>query len=75
MSPNNGILLNGVLRLKLLNNPFASCSFINPDFLLPHTAHFDDNIVVSFLVFNTFKSTFSVFLSHFKQYASMFYNG
>ena len=31
MSPNNGILLNGVLRLKLLNNPFASCSFINLD--------------------------------------------
>ena len=24
MSPNNGILFNGVLRPKLLNNPFAS---------------------------------------------------
>ena len=32
MSPNNGILLNGVLRPKLLNNPFALCSFINLDF-------------------------------------------
>ena len=46
MSPNNGILYNGVLRLKLLNIPVASCSFINHDFLLLHTAHFDDSIVL-----------------------------
>ena len=44
MSPNNGTLLNGFLRPKLLNNPFASYSFINLDFLLPHTAHFDGNV-------------------------------
>ena len=44
MSPNDGILFNGVLRPRLLNNPFASCFFINLDFLLPHTTHFDDNI-------------------------------
>ena len=42
MSPNNGTLLNGVLRLKLLNNPFASCSFKYVNFLLPHAALFDD---------------------------------
>ena len=48
MSPNNEILLNGVLRPKLLNNPFDSCSFINLDFLLLHITHFDDNIVTIF---------------------------
>ena len=74
MSPNNGILLNGVLRPKLLNNPFASCSFINLEFLLLHTAYFDNNIVLPFLVFNTSESTFYVFLLRFKQYPSMFYS-
>ena len=61
MSPNNGILLNGVLRSKLLNIPFAACSFIILDFLLQHIVHFDDNIVLSFSVFKTFEFTFSVF--------------
>ena len=56
MPPNNGILLNGILRPKLLNIPFASCSFINLDFLLLHTAHF----VLAFLV-NSFESTFFFF--------------
>ena len=46
---NNGILRNGVLIPKLLNNPSAPCSFINLDFLLPHTAHFDDKFNLSFL--------------------------
>ena len=53
MSPNNGTLLNGVFRPKLLNNLFVSCSFINLDFLLPHTAHFDNNTVLPFLVYKT----------------------
>ena len=53
MSPNNGILLNGVLRPRL-NNPIASCSFINLYFLLPHTAHSDNNIGLPFFVFITF---------------------
>ena len=74
MSPNNGILLNGVLRPKLLNFPFASCSFINFDFLLPHAAHFHDNIVLPFFVFNTFESIVFVIFLHFKQYVNMFYN-
>ena len=74
MSPNNGILLNGVLRPKLLNNIFASCSFINLHFLLLHTAHFDDNIVLPVLVFNTLEFTLSVSFLHFKQYVDMFYN-
>ena len=33
MSSNNGILFDGVFRPRILNNPFASCSFINIDFL------------------------------------------
>ena len=61
-------------KLRTLNNPFASCSFINFDFLLPHTAHFDGNIGLPFLVFNIFESTFSVSFLPFKQYVSMFYN-
>ena len=60
MSPNNGILLNGVLRPKLLNIPFASYYFINLDFLLLHTAHFDDNIALDlhffFFVFFAFQT-------------------
>ena len=61
MSPNNGILFNGVLRPKLLNNPFASCSFINLDFLLLRTAHFDNNILLPFLVFITLNLHFLYF--------------
>ena len=63
MSPNNGITFSGVLKPELLNNPFFSCSFINPDFLLLHTAHFNNNIVLPFLVFNIFELTFSVFFA------------
>ena len=36
MSLNNGTLLNGILRPNLLNNPFASYSFIDLDFLQTH---------------------------------------
>ena len=61
MSPINGVLHNDVLIPRLLNNPFASCFLINHDFLLPHTAHFDDNINLSLLVFIIFKSIFFVF--------------
>ena len=32
ISPNNGVLFNGVLIPKLLNNPYACCSLINFDF-------------------------------------------
>ena len=60
MLRNNGILLNGVLRPKLRNNPFTSCSFINLYFLLPHIAHFDDKINLPYLVSNIFESIFFV---------------
>ena len=61
MSPSNGILFNGVLIPKLLNNPFACCSLINYDFLLPHIAHFDKIIVLPLVVFETFGFMLSVF--------------
>ena len=48
---NNGILFIGVIIPKLLNNPSASCSFINLDFLLPKTTHFDDKANLPFLLF------------------------
>ena len=49
-SPNIGILLKGVLIPRLLNNPFASCFLINLDFLVLHTGHFGNIIVLPFLV-------------------------
>ena len=61
MSPNSGILFNGVLRPKLLNNPFASCSLMNFDFLLPHIAHVDKIIALPLVVFETFGFKLSVF--------------
>ena len=74
MLHNNGILFNVVLRPKLLNNPFATCSFISIDFLLLHTTHFYNKTVLPFLDFKTFELTFSAFLLYFKQYVDMFYN-
>ena len=65
--PNKGILLNGVLIPKLLNNPFASCFFINFDFLLPHIAQFGNTIVLPLLVTEFFWFIFYAFLLHFKQ--------
>ena len=61
MSPNNGILFNGVLRPKLCNNPFTSCSLTNLDFLIPHTAHFDCIINLLFFVLEIFEFKFLVF--------------
>ena len=69
---NNGILLKGVLIPKLFNNPSASCSFINLDFLLLQTTHFDDKANLPVLVFIIFASLIFAFFLHFKQYVSMF---
>ena len=74
MSPDNGILFNGVLKPKLLKILFA-CLFVNLVFLLPHTAYFeiDITIVLPFFII-TFESTCHVSFLHFKEYISMFYN-
>ena len=53
---------------KLLNNPFACCSVINLDFLLPHMAHLSKIIVLPLVVFETLGFIPSVFFLHFKQY-------
>ena len=66
MSPNNGTLLNAVLRPKLPNNTFASCFLTNLNFLLPHTAHFDDNVGLPLLVLISFKFTLFVFFCSVK---------
>ena len=50
MSPNNGILLNGVLRPRLLNNRFDSCFL---EVFLSYTAHFDDKNGLPSLVYIT----------------------
>ena len=52
--PVKRILLNGVLILKLPNNPFASCFLINFDFLLPHISQFDNIIILPLLVSQIF---------------------
>ena len=65
MSPNNGILFNGVLICKLLNNPFACCSLINFDFLLPHMTYFDNIIVLPLVVLETFGFMLPVFFFFF----------
>ena len=57
------MLFNGVLRPTLLNIPFASCPFINLDFLLPHIAHFDNSIVLPLLVFRALGFILSVYLT------------
>ena len=48
------------MRPKLLNNPFASCSFVNLDFLIRHIAHLDNKIDLPLLAFKTFGFIFSV---------------
>ena len=63
---NNGIL-QGVLIPKLLNKPFASCSFKNLGFLTPQTEHFDCITNLLFLVLTIFGSIFSVSFLHFTQ--------
>ena len=55
------------ITVNLLNNPSASRSLINFDFLLSHTEHFDKSIILLFLVFTTFGFLLSVFFLHFKQ--------
>ena len=70
---NSGILLNGVLIPKLLNNPFASCSFTNLDFLIPQSAHFDCIISPPFFALKIFEFKFLVFFLHFTQQASIFF--
>ena len=45
---------NDVLIRKLLNNLFASCFFIDFDFLLPYISQFDNIIVLPLLVLEIF---------------------
>ena len=68
---NNGILLEGVLIPKLLNKPFAFCSFKNLDFLTPQTEHFDCITNLLFFVLTILGSIFSAFFLHYS--SSYFY--
>ena len=64
---NNGILLNGVLIPKSLNETFASCFLTNRDFLFQHSAHFDCIINLPFFVLKIFGFRFSVFSRHYTE--------
>ena len=48
---------------KLLNNPLASCSLTNLNFLVSHTAHFYKIVSFPLFVFATFDFLLSVFSS------------
>ena len=61
--PNNGVLIP-----NCLNSPLTSCSPVNLEFLLLHTAHFDKSIVLRFLAFMTLCFLLSVSFLHFKYY-------
>ena len=67
------MLLNGVLRAKLHNNPLASCFLINLGFLLPQIAHFDNNIFLVLLVFETLWFMFFVFFYTLNNVKALFY--
>ena len=72
-SPNIGTLLKGVLIPKLLNNTFASCFLRNFNFLPPLMAHFDNIIVLSLLVAETFGLILSVFFCTLNNKTTLFY--
>ena len=67
MSPNSDILVKGVFNPRLLNNPLASCSLTNLEFLLSDTAHFDKSINLPLFFFATVEFLLSVFYLHIKQ--------
>ena len=71
VSPNNGTLLIGILIPNQLNNTLASRSLINFDFLLVHTVHFDQSIILPLLVFETLSFFFFVFVLNFRQYVNI----
>ena len=59
--------LKVVLIPKLLNKPFASCSFKNLDFLIPQIEHFGCITNLLFFVLTIFGSIFSVSFLHYRQ--------
>ena len=58
---------------QLANNPLASCSLINFDFLAPHIAHFDNIIVLPLLVFAITGSVLCVFFCTLDDKIALFY--
>ena len=60
-------------RTKLHNIPFASCSFISLDFLVPQIAYLDNNIVLPLLVFETFGFLLSVIFYSLNNKITLFY--
>ena len=60
--PTKDILLKGLFTLKLLCNPVASCSLINFDFLLSHTAQVEKRITLPFFyLYNFWIFTFYIY--------------
>ena len=59
--------IGNFIPVKLFNNRLAPCGFINFNFLLSRTAHFDKSIILPFSVLKTFAFLLSVFFLHFKK--------
>ena len=53
---------NDILKLKMTLTPLVSCYIVNHDFLILHTAHFDKNVVLPLLVFETLGYIYSLYL-------------
>ena len=66
------IRVKSVLIPKLLNNPLASCSLINLDFLLSRTAPVDKINSFLLFVFTILWIFLSAFCLHLKQYDNVF---
>ena len=58
---------------KLFHNPVASCSLRNFDFLLLHTKHFDETIILPFLDLATFDFYFLYFFYTSNNIITLFY--
>ena len=68
ISLNNGILLKEFQITNWLSNRLASCSLRNLHFLLAHTAHLENSMIVPFLVFLASVFSMFAFFLHYKQY-------
>ena len=59
--------IGNFIPVKLLNNRLTPCVFINFNFLLSRTAHFDKSIILPFFALAAFGFLLSIFFIHFNQ--------
>ena len=64
--------IGSFIPVNLLNNPQASCSLVNFDFLLLHNAHFNKSTILSFLVLANLGFYFLYFFYTLKSKIALF---